>query len=636
MYINKVNLFKYEEKNKKLNSFLLNSNYSMNNNDNKNIQQMNLEKCEKASILLDNFNVLNQLTLKEENKKFQRNALNDYILYNYDNIGYEKSTDSNFSNSENIFDLTKFHFKERNHESSLNENSLYDNSKYIYENKYKNIDYNRNYEKESEVYYQDIISNNYEDSEENEDNSDEKINFRHNSQNTNNNYYNKLEKYKYNEKNNYEDINICTNNKVENISRKKKTKCNYIEKIFDLKKEKDLLKDKKNNSGDIKKKNEVENKFVMENKNKNILKEKNIKNKRKNEIFYEKLLKEKVNFYEEEKEEIKKSFENKLEEVIKNYEEEKEKKKNLINNIYTKYINIKNELIKANNEKQNLKKENDILKEELKNPTNYCINNKMLNSYKEKLDYYIFLSKNKDIKIKNLEEELKATRKNLEEKEKISCVISEEKKNLHKMNVLLKKDTIYLQKKLEKLKKMKEEMKEIILYKEMKINYFINILNIIDETIMNENENNKQPKKKGNDKVEIDAIKNINKKIIIKSILHKIKDLNKKIKKHDKTLENFQNQDDKFLYNKDEVILKSNNNDKKEKNENELIDNYFNSQNFILNEDEQNLIKENEHIKTFFTNYNESNTNDILINNLEAKIELENVENANVDVKKKE
>ncbi|CRG98826.1 conserved Plasmodium protein, unknown function [Plasmodium relictum] len=642
MHKSKTNLFKYDGIDKRLNSFFLNSNYSESNNDNKNVQHMNFKKCEKASILLDNFNILNQITLKEEIKCSQKNSFNDFIIYNYDNKIYENSADSNSATYEKVFDLTKFKIKEKNYENSLNKNLQYENYQNIYENKTKNIYYSNEYEKDDDVYYQKIVCNNYKDGEhDNGSNIDENLNHIDSYQNEYYNYHDELQKYKGIEKNDFKNTNICKNNKKRNNSKKKYEKYNCIENIFDLKKEKDLVEKKKNNWDQMENKNEMRNKVDIVNKNNNnnnkkkFLKENNVKIIKKSEaqLNYEKLLKEKVTFHEEEKEKIKKSFEHKLEEITKNYEEEKEKKKNLINNIYTKYINIKNLLIKANNEKHNLKEENDKLKEELKNPANYSIESNVLNNYKEKLEYYISLSENKDIKIKNLEEELKTIKKNLLQKEEKNYIISEEKTNMYKMNMLLKKDTTHLQKKLENLKNIKEEMKEMLFYKEMKINYLVNILNILDESIMNENEIQKQHKNIENDKKEIDAIKNINKKIIIKSILHKIKDLNKKIKKHGEILTNFQTEDDNFLYNKDEIISKNYHNNKKEKNDNELFDNYFNSQNFILNEDEHNLMKENETVETFFTNYNINNTNDVLKNNLEAKLEIQSRQNSNTKVK---
>lgn len=244
-----------------------------------------------------------------------------------------------------------------------------------------------------------------------------------------------------------------------------------------------------------------------------------------------KLIKDKEKIREDEREKMKKELEKKIEEVVIKYEEEKEKNRKLLETIYTKYMNLRNTLSKCEEEKKMLKEQNKKLQEEITNSSNNCIDKNVANQYKEQFETYINMCNDKERKIRNLVEELKHIKKKLTEKEQQITNLVEEKKKWNKTSLQLKTDIIRVQKQLEHTKSSKDKMQELLIYKEMKINYFINILNVIDERILGTCSQSEKPKKK--EKLDLDAIQNMNKKIIIKSIMHKIQDLNRKMEKCD-------------------------------------------------------------------------------------------------------
>lgn len=129
--------------------------------------------------------------------------------------------------------------------------------------------------------------------------------------------------------------------------------------------------------------------------------------------------------------------------------------------------------------------------------------------------------------------------------------------------------------------------------------------------------------------MELDPIKNMNKKIIIKSIVHKIKDINKKMETHNQMLNTFENRKNQIVH-KNQEILKNGDNlikDIKKKNQSELLDNYFDSTGFSLNEKECTLDKENKELKTFFSNVDLDEYQEIDLFKSEIKKEIQVKEN---------
>lgn len=99
---------------------------------------------------------------------------------------------------------------------------------------------------------------------------------------------------------------------------------------------------------------------------------------------------------------------------------------------------------------------------------------------------------------------------------------------------------------------------------------------------------------------EMGVIKNMNKKIIIKSFVQKIEDINKKIKKHMNALDSYENKMSNILYNSYEIGENSENTNEKNKKDNELLDKYFNCENLSFNENELNLSVGSDGLTTFF------------------------------------
>lgn len=339
----------------------------------------------------------------------------------------------------------------------------------------------------------------------------------------------------------------CRHNGTERNDKGKKieTKQHQLRKekehFFDLQKEIEKRKEKSKNSAkniaekehNRKRSVEKEAKSAEPETTTNREKEYEILDKEKETIKKEKikLIKDKEKIREEERERTKKEFEKRIEEVVIKYEEEKEKHKKLLDTVYTKYINLRTVLNKCEEEKKLLKEKNEKLQEEITNSSNSYIDKNVTNQYKEQLETYIHMCNDKETKIRNLVEELKRIKKKLIEKEEQTTNLVEEKKKWNTTSLQLKNDIIRVQKQLEHTKSSKDKMQELLIYKEMKINYFINILNVIDERILGNCPQNEKQKKK--EKFDLDAIQNMNKKIIIKSILHKIQDLNRKMEKCD-------------------------------------------------------------------------------------------------------
>lgn len=304
------------------------------------------------------------------------------------------------------------------------------------------------------------------------------------------------------------------------IEKRKERSVNLVQNSVERELKKNPVVEKGAKTGELVTTTNKENEYeILEKEKEKIKKERN------------KLIKDKEKIREEEREKTKKELEKRIEEVVIKYEEEKEKNKKLLDTIYMKYINLRNVLNKCEEEKKMLKEQNEKLQEEITNSSNSYIENNVTNQYKEQLETYIHMCNDKETRIRNLVEELKHTKKKVTEKEQQITNLVEEKKKWNKTSLQLKNDIIRIQKQLEHTKSSKDKMQELLIYKEMKINYFINILNVIDERILSNNSQSEKSQKK--EKLDLDAIKNMNKKIIIKSIMHKIHDLNRKMEKCD-------------------------------------------------------------------------------------------------------
>ncbi|SOV10321.1 conserved Plasmodium protein, unknown function [Plasmodium gaboni] len=669
-----------------LNSLLLNlegSDTSM--NPKKKIEQTNLEKCEKASILLDNPSIFEDLDIIEDNNIYptmneQQKGLN---LCNYVNLKNTKLlNDKNYYNQcDKVFDLTKYQNKNIKKKILFDNNpkeSYCDNSdvNLCYKNlnsetQCNNINVNNlnkeNYTETCEEYFNNSCEgDNLTCSGILEKYEQDRMEEIHMNFDTNKKYNNYIKK-----EHNFNDIqngnNIVNyeqkdNTYIFNLSSGKNEMNRKTKQKFYLDEHVELAKNKiKNKAEVVVYKNEMGNNYIERdiktNLNNFLIKEntlfcvenveendkRNKKNKRNIKYYMKNGLKNipkedakekyiNMKEFEDKIKEIHNEYELKYEDIIKQYDEDNIKNKKLVNNIHMKYMNMKNELIKTQKEIIHIKEENNKLKEELKITPEQIIESNIVDSYKNKLEEYIFLTRHKDLKIKNLEEELNKEKKCIEEKEKKIYAISEQKNNLRNMNILLKKDTMNFEKKLENMRKINEELKQIIIYKEIKISYFINILNIIDEAILDDNnvKNGRNKIKKDNkQKMELDPIKNMNKKIIIKSIVHKIKDINQKIKTHNQVMNTIENRENHNV-NKNQEILKNSDNlikDINKRNQSELFDNYFDSTGFSLTEKEYILGNENKELKTFFSNVELDKDQEFDLSKSETRKEIQVKEN---------
>ncbi|SCM00049.1 conserved Plasmodium protein, unknown function [Plasmodium chabaudi adami] len=649
MYDNKMVSYEKEEKKRAEKKFFKNEKYYRNNNGfNKNIEKINSEKCERASILLDNLSALGYSNLIDfdkssssiysENWKVLKTNEGNYM--DSVNIGNNRCkrrslTCNNFTNKNNIFD------------SSINENS-----KLLYEREQLNF---------KDINHQNVntLINSYSDYYlENEKKDWNKFNSASN--------YNLPDLDTYND----EDIDIpLYRNKTDIMIDKDENESPCNTRLINFQKRKHV----KNSGGENIKfewVNRRENRFYKpyENGNKTEGNRKkidkqdkyvfNLKSGKKERIdmkpYKDKNKKDwkknTTNEWDNNSEENMKMFENKmkteydtkLNKIIKKYKAQDDEKKEVTNIIYKKYINIKNDLIKESYEKKRLKDENEKLKNELTELIKLPVENDMIYNYKKKLEDYMYLSKNKDIEIKKLENELINMKNKLNVLEKECLSLSGEKTKLRGTNEEIKKDNINLKKKLETFKIVNEEMKEILFYKDLKINYFSNIISLLDETIMKKEVQKvmfSKVRKTGEDlggidngstssqKIEDDcqqkndesrnfmgdrqmgAIKNMNKKIIIKSFVQKIEDINKKIIKHMNALDSYENKMSNILYNSHEIVENSENTSEKNKKDNELLDKYFNCENLSFNENELNLSVGSDGLTTFFAKSNSKDKN---------------------------
>ncbi|GAB65055.1 hypothetical protein PCYB_042590 [Plasmodium cynomolgi strain B] len=218
---------------------------------------------------------------------------------------------------------------------------------------------------------------------------------------------------------------------------------------------------------------------------------------------------------------------------------------------------------------ENVKYENKKFKEEVNRLTTNPVERTLLDCYKSKLDEYIALANCKGNKIQQLEREVISVRTSAELLSKKNATLTEDKKRLLKGSENLKRDNIQLQTELENARRENQQLRDELFYKDMKMNYLVSILNVVDETILGDggggatqrvgaaqrrgaahkggpegnHQTDKHPAMSGakktaqrDTKPEGCAIQKMNKKILIKSIVQKIKDINKKIHKEGDTV----------------------------------------------------------------------------------------------------
>ncbi|CAD2085082.1 conserved Plasmodium protein, unknown function [Plasmodium vinckei lentum] len=649
MYNNKMVNYEKEKKKRAEKNFLKSEKYYRNNNVfNKNIERINSEKCERASILLDNLSALDYSNLTDIDKSsssiYSENwkvlKTNEANYMDSVNIGNNRCkrrslTCNNFTNKNNIFD------------SSINENK-----KLLYERELPNF-------KDINHQIANTLINSYSDYYlENEKKDWNNFNSVSNYNMPDIDIYNDedigipLYKNKTNIVIDEDENESPCNTRLVNFQKRKHIKnCDGENGKFEWDNGRENIFYKGHENGNKtegnRKKIDKQDKYVFNlrsGKKERIdmkpYKDKNKKDGKKNT----------TNEWHSNNEENKKMFENKirteydikLNKMIEKYRAQDDEKKEVTNIIYKKYMNIKNDLIKESYEKKRLKDENEKLKNELTELIKSPVENDMIYNYKKKLEDYMYLSKNKDIEIKKLENELINMKNKLNVLEKECLSLSDEKTKLRDTNEEIKKDNINLKKKLETFKIVNEEMKEILFYKDLKINYFSNIISLLDETIMKkevqkvifskvrktgeelggidngstgsqkieddcQQKNNECRSFKG-DK-QMGAIKNMNKKIIIKSFVQKIEDINKKIIKHMNALDSYENKMSNILYNSHEIVENNENTSEKNKKDNELLDKYFNCENLSFNENELNLSVGSDGLTTFFAKSNSKDKN---------------------------
>ncbi|CAG9482767.1 conserved Plasmodium protein, unknown function [Plasmodium vivax] len=262
----------------------------------------------------------------------------------------------------------------------------------------------------------------------------------------------------------------------------------------------------------------------------------------------EKKMKEQTRMHEEEKEKMKNKFEEMIKDLTEKYQVQEEKKKKLISSIYSKYMNMRNEFTKMKSINENVKSVNEKYKEEVNRLTANPVERTLLDSYKSKLDDYIALANCKGNKIQQLEREVQSVRTSADLLSKKNATLVEEKKRLLKGSDNLKRDNVKLQTELERARRENQQLRDELFYKDMKVNYLVSILNVVDETILGDGGGGAAQRRTTTQRGATQrrttaqkgttaqgAIQKMNKKILIKSIVQKIKDINRKIQKEEET-----------------------------------------------------------------------------------------------------
>ncbi|KJP89048.1 hypothetical protein AK88_01341 [Plasmodium fragile] len=529
----------------------------------KNITQLNLEKCEQASILLDNLSTFDEIGALEEGRCYKDNPANHASLFNWQrgNVQGEKEKSplrAELTEEDLISDFYKYvgvpgvasgWIPYTKDVPRREENISY----------FSNMERGEEVPRESYKRGQNITHSQRSDS----------ITAHYNGE-----------------------IQTACGKEANNVKEKKRTNANkYVFNLRTAKKE--LIKDKKGSF------NNTEKTITYVNKC-----DRDVINFQK-----EKKLKEQIRMHEEEKEKIKNSFEDIIKNITEKYETQEEKKKKLITNIYNRYMNMRNEFNKMKSITENVKSENKKFKEEVDRLTANPVERTLLNDYKNKLQKYILLDDFKGNKIQELERQIQSVRTSAEALAKKNASLVEDKKRLLKNSENLKRDNIQLQTDLENARRENQQLRDELFYKDMKMNYLVTILNVLDETILGDGgcrevqrggvAQRRGATQKGG------AIQKMNKKILIKSIVQKIKDINKKMLKQEEMVGTLQSKVGVVEEETCAEVITRNDTHEEGENQNEnrkLLEAYFNCNNFILNESARDVTTgENIHA-AFFVN----------------------------------
>ncbi|ANQ06515.1 Uncharacterized protein PCOAH_00008340 [Plasmodium coatneyi] len=548
----------------------------------KNITQLNLEKCEQASILLDNLSTFEEIGTIEEGRFYKDNPLDHASLFNWQmtNVKEKSPLRGQLTEEDLISELYRYVGVPGADKGVVSEWIPYTRGN---PKRGENISYFSHMENGEEV-----PSGNYKRGK----------NRRHSPRSDSLTAH-------HNEKTQ----SACAK-EGNNVKGKKKTNTNkYVFNLRTAKKE--LIKDKKGNF------NNAEKAITYVNKcDRDVI-----------EYRKEKKLKEQIRMHEEEKEKMKSNFEEMIKDITEKYQTQEEKKKKLIGSIYSKYMNMRNEFSKMKSITENVKSENKKFKEEVNRLTVNPVEKTLLDGYKSKLDEYIVLANCKGNKIQQLERELQSVRTSAELLAKKNATLVEDKRRLLKGSEHLKRDNIQLQRDLENARRENQQLRDELFYKDMKMNYLVSILNVLDETILGDggcrevqrgktahrggaaqrvkatqkggpagnHQTDKHTTANGakktaqrDAKAEGCAIQKMNKKILIKSIVQKIKDINKKIRKEEeKTVGTVQSNVAVVEEETSAEVLTRSDKHEGGGNQNEsrqLLEAYFNCNNFTLND----------------------------------------------------
>ncbi|CAA9986806.1 conserved Plasmodium protein, unknown function [Plasmodium knowlesi strain H] len=543
----------------------------------KNVTKLNLEKCEQASILLDNLSTFEEISNIEEGPCYKTNAVDNASVFNWQirNVEGKSPLSGKLTEEDLICNLYRYIGVPGADKGVVSEWNSYTGNG-IPRNG-ENINYHAHMEDGEEVQ-----RDNYKRGE----------NIRHSPRGDSitSHYSGKIQA-------------VCPKD-GNNVRTKKKENVNKY--VFNLRTgKKELIKDKKGNFTNPEKTITYVNKCD------------------RNEVDYrkEKKLKEQARMHGEEKEKMKKNFEEMIKGIREKYQTQEEKEKKLIRSIYSKYMNMRNELSKMKSITENVKSENKKFKEEVNRLTANPVESTLLDGYKSKLDEYIVLANCKGNKIQQLEREIESMRSSAELLARRNSTLVEEKRRLLKGNEILKRSNVQLQMDFENARKENEQLRNELFYKDMKMNYLVSILNVVDETILGDSgcgevqrgkaaqgagttergghEGNRQTDKHTSaddaknsthrpTKPEACAIQKMNKKILIKSIVQKIKDINKKVRRgEERRVGALRSNVGVAQEEACPEVIKQNDKDggrEKQNGSSQVMEAYFNSENFTLSE----------------------------------------------------
>ncbi|EUD66869.1 hypothetical protein C922_02854 [Plasmodium inui San Antonio 1] len=565
----------------------------------KNITQLNLERCEQASILLDNLSTFEEISTIEEGRCHKTNPVDHASLFNWGMRKVEEKSPlrGELTEKDLISDLCRYVGVPGDEKRVVSEWIPYTRG---VPTRRENINYFL-HTKDGE----DVTSESYKRG----------ANRRHSLRRDS-----ITEHY-------MEKTQTGCAKEGNNVKAKKKTNGNKY--VFNLRTaRKELIRDKRANC------NNTEKIITYVKKS-----DRNVTDYKK-----EKKFKEQTRMHEEEKEKMKTNFEEMIKNITEKYQEQEEKKKKLITNIYSKYMNMRNEFSKMKSITENVKFENKRFKEEVDRLTANPVEKTLLESYKSKLDEYIVLANSKGNRIQELQREVQSVRTSAELLAKKNATLEKEKKRLLKGSENLKRDNIQLQTDLENAKRENQKLRDELFYRDMKINYLVSILDVVDETILGDGVGGALQKggasqrggtlqkrgasqkggPEGNHQTDKDtpgsdakktpqrdtkskgcAIQKMNKKILIKSIVQKIKDINKKIHKEEETVGTLQS--DVQVVEEETSTEAITQNDKHEGGENQsesrqVLEAYFNCGDFTLNDNTREASTGEKTHAAFFVN----------------------------------